>query len=108
MQFPEMPVDCDLFPTACAWMEWTKQEPEEPEDNLSDLLQEVPVNKETYTITGGAAACPAPIVLNLAQFGSRQVSYQPLCDLASTMKYLYLALMAFAAAVLLNRSINRV
>ena len=105
---PEMPIDCDLFPTACAWMEWTKEEPEEPEDNLSDLLKEVPIAKETFTITGGAAACPAPIVLNLSQFGSREVSYQPLCDLASTMKFLYLALMSFAAAVLLNRSINRV
>lgn len=108
VQFPEMPIDCDLFPTACAWMEWTKQEPEEPEDNLSDLLQEVPIVNETFTITGGAASCPAPLVLDLSQFGSREVSYQPLCDLASTMKYLYLALMSFAAAVLLNRSINRV
>lgn len=108
VQFPEMPIDCDLFPTACAWMQWTQEEPVEPEDNLSNLLQEVPVISETFTITGGAAACPAPLVLDLSQFGSREVSYQPLCDLASTMKYLYLALMSFAAAVLLNRSINRV
>lgn len=105
---PEMPIDCDLFPTACAWMEWTQEEPTEPEDNLSDLLKEVPISKETFTISGGAAACPAPIVLNLSQFGSREVSYQPLCDLASTMKFLYLALMSFAAAVLLHRSISRV
>ena len=105
---PEMPIDCDLFPTACAWMEWTKEEPQEPQDNLSDLLKEVPITKETFTISGGAAACPAPIVLNLSQFGSREVSYQPLCDLASTMKFLYLALMSFAAAVLLHRSISRV
>ena len=104
----EIPTDCDLFPTACAWMEWTKEEPQEPDDNLSDLLKEVPISKETFTITGGAAACPAPIVLNLSQFGSREVSYQPLCDLASTMKFLYLALMSFAAAVLLHRSISRV
>lgn len=105
---PETPIDCDLFPTACAWIEWTKEEPEEPDDNLSALLKEVPISSKTHTITGGAAACPAPLVLNLSQFGSREVSYQPLCDLASTMKYLYLALMSFAAAVLLNRSINRV
>lgn len=104
----EIPTDCDLFPTACAWMEWTKEEPTEPEDNLPDLLREVPIVNKTYTITGGAAACPAPLVLNLSQFGSREVSYQPLCDLASTMKFLYLALMSFAAAVLLHRSINRV
>lgn len=102
------PVDCDLFPTACAWMEWTQEEPEEPDDDLSELLQEVPIVSETFTITGGAATCPAPLVLNLSQFGSREVSYQPLCDLASTMKFLYLALMSFAAAVLLHRSINRV
>lgn len=102
------PVDCDLFPTACAWMEWTQEEPEEPDDDLSELLQEVPIVNETFTITGGAAACPAPLVLNLSQFGSREVSYQPLCDLASTMKFLYLALMSFAAAVLLHRSISRV
>ena len=102
------PVDCDLFPTACAWMEWTQEDPEEPDDDLSELLQEVPIVSETFTITGGVAGCPAPLVLNLSQFGSREVSYQPLCDLASTMKFLYLALMSFAAAVLLHRSINRV
>jgi len=102
------PVDCDLFPTACAWMEWTQEAPDEPDDDLSQLLQEVPIVSETFTITGGAASCPAPLVLNLSQFGSREVSYQPLCDLASTMKYLYLALMSFAAAVLLHRSISRV
>ena len=102
------PVDCDLFPTACAWMEWTQEEPDEPDDDLSELLQEVPIVSETFNITGGSATCPAPLVLNLSQFGSREVSYQPLCDLASTMKFLYLALMSFAAAVLLHRSISRV
>ncbi|AXH75725.1 MAG: 50-kDa virion protein [Inoviridae sp.] len=102
------PIDCDLFPTACAWMEWTQEEPQEPGDDLSQLLQEVPIVNETFTITGGVAGCPAPLVLNLSQFGSREVSYQPLCDLASTMKFLYLALMSFAAAVLLHRSISRV
>lgn len=105
---PESPIDCDLFPTACAWFDWTQEEPVEPDDDLSGLLQEVPIVSETYTITGGVAACPAPLVLDLSVFGSREVSYQPLCDLASTMKFLYLALMSFAAAVLLNRSINRV
>ncbi|HUH58384.1 MAG TPA: virulence factor TspB C-terminal domain-related protein [Pseudomonadales bacterium] len=105
---PESPIDCDLFPTACAWFDWTQEEPTEPDDDLSGLLQEVPIVSETYTITGGVAACPAPMVLDLSVFGSREVSYQPLCDLASTMKYLYLALMSFAAAVLLNRSVNRV
>lgn len=105
---PESPIDCDLFPTACAWFDWTQEEPTEPDDDLSGLLQEVPIVSETFTITGGVAACPAPMVLDLSVFGSREVSYQPLCDLASTMKYLYLALMSFAAAVLLNRSVNRV
>ena len=104
----EIPTDCDFHPTLCKWLDWTKEEPEEPDDNLSNLLKEVPIASKTFTISGGAAACPAPLVLNLSQFGSREVSYQPLCDLASTMKYLYLALMSFAAAVLLNRSINRV
>jgi len=105
---PESLIDCDLFPTACAWFDWTQEEPTEPDDDLSGLLQEVPIVSETFTITGGVAACPAPMVLDLSVFGSREVSYQPLCDLASTMKFLYLALMSFAAAVLLNRSINRV
>ena len=104
----EIPTDCDFHPTLCKWLDWTKEEPEEPVDNLSNLLKEVPISSKTFTISGGVAACPAPLVLNLSQFGSREVSYQPLCDLASTMKYLYLALMSFAAAVLLNRSINRV
>lgn len=104
----DIPTDCDFMPTVCAFLEWFKGEPTEPEDNLPDLLREVPIVSETFTITGGAAACPAPLVLDLSVFGSREVSYQPLCDLASTMKYLYLALMSFAAAVLLNRSINRV
>ena len=104
----EIPTDCDFHPTLCKWLDWTKEEPEEPDDNLSNLLKEVPISSKTFTISGGAAACPAPLVLNLSQFGLREVSYQPLCDLASTMKFLYLALMSFAAAVLLHRSINRV
>lgn len=104
----DIPTDCDFMPTVCAFLEWFKDEPTEPDDNLPDLLREVPIVNKTHTITGGAAACPAPLVLDLSVFGSREVSYQPLCDLASTMKYLYLALMSFAAAVLLNRSINRV
>lgn len=104
----EIPTDCDFHPTLCKWLDWTKEEPEQPDDNLSNLLKEVPIASKTFTISGGAAACPAPLVLNLSQFGSREVSYQPLCDLASTMKFLYLALMSFAAAVLLHRSISRV
>lgn len=104
----DIPTDCDFMPTVCAFIDWFKQEPTEPDDDLTGLLREVPIVNEIYTITGGIAACPAPLVLDLAQFGGREVSYQPLCDLATTMKPLYLALMAFAAAVMLHRSINRV
>lgn len=104
----ETPTDCAFFPTLCKWLDWTQEKPTEPDDDLSGLLKEVPIVSETFTITGGVAACPAPMVLDLSVFGSREVSYQPLCDLASKMKYLYLALMSFFAAVLLHRSINRV
>lgn len=104
----EQLTDCLFFPTLCEWLEWTREEPVEPTDDLSGLLKEVSVSNRSYTITGGAAACPAPLSLNLAQFGNREVSYQPLCDLASTMRPLYLALMAFLSALLIHRSINRV
>lgn len=104
----ETPTDCAFFPTLCKWLDWTQEKPTEPDDDLSGLLKEVPIVSETFTITGGVAACPAPMVLDLSVFGSHEVSYQPLCDLASKMKYLYLALMSFFAAVLLHRSINRV
>lgn len=104
----EFPAFCSWASPVCGFIDWFKEEPAEPDDDLSPLLQTIPIVNETYTITGGAAACPAPLVLDLSAFGSREVSYQPLCDLAVTMKFLYLALMSFAAAVLLHRSISRV
>lgn len=105
----ELPSFCTWASVVCGFIDWVKAEPVIPDDdNLDELLNEVSIPEEMFTIVAPDAACPAPLVLDLAQFGSREVSYQPLCDLASTMKFLYLSLMAFAAAVLLNRSINRV
>lgn len=104
----ELPSFCTWASAVCGFFDWAKEEPSEPEDNLGNLIDEVAIVNEMFPIVAPNAVCPAPLVLNLSQFGSREVSYQPLCDLASTMKFLYLALMSFAAAVLLNRSINRV
>ena len=104
----EIPTDCDFHPTLCKWLDWTKEEPEEPDLDLKPLLQTTNIEMKSFVISGSDAGCPAPIALDLSFLGSREVSYQPLCDLASTMKPLYLALMAFLSALLISRSINRV
>lgn len=104
----ELPSFCTWASVVCGFIDWVKAEPDLPDENLDGVLNEVAITSESFTFTAPDAACPAPLVLNLSQFGSREVSYQPLCDLASTMKFLYLALMSFAAAVLLHRSISRV
>lgn len=99
-------IDCELFPTACAWMDWTQESPVEPPDaDLSGLLQEINVTMKTHNITGIAAACPAPIDLDLGIYGSPKIKYDPFCDLAITMKPFYLALMAFLSSMIIWRSI---
>lgn len=104
----EIPTDCDFHPTLCKWLDWTKEEPTEPDLDLKPLLQTTNIEMKSFVFSASDAGCPAPIALDLSFLGSREVSYQPLCDLASTMKPLYLALMAFLSALLISRSINRV
>lgn len=104
----EIPTDCAFHPTLCKWLDWTQETPDEPDLDLKPLLKETNVEMKTFTIIGSDAACPAPIAMDLSFLGNREVSYQPLCDLATTMKPLYLALMAFLSALLIHRSISNV
>ena len=97
--------DCSFFPTLCAWLNWTQQEPEQPQDQSDSIFSEVSIQQQEFLITASGSGCPAPIELNLDIFGNHQVKYDSFCELATRVKPLYLTFMAFFASLILYRGI---
>lgn len=101
----ETPTDCAFFPTLCEWLDWTKQ-PLDDEPDLNKIINDADDFEREYKITGGAASCPAPYKLTIPFFAKTfDVSYQPFCDFATYLRYLFLAFCYFTAARYVVRSI---
>lgn len=94
----ETPTDCAFFPTLCKWLDWT-QEDAGDEPDLDKIINDADDFEREYKITGGAASCPAPYKLTIPFFAKTfDVSYQPFCDFATYLRYLFLAFCYFTAA----------
>jgi len=82
---------------------WRNGEQQRWNDRLGTAPTAEPIPSSTYDVTITAvpfasnAACPSPIAFN-ALGTDYSISYQPACDLMSTMRPLFLAMGAFAAA----------
>lgn len=101
----EIPTDCAFFPTLCKWLDWT-QEDAGDEPDLNKIINDADDFEREYKITGGAASCPAPYKLTIPFFAKTfDVSYQPFCDFATYLRYLFLAFCYFTAARYVVRSI---
>lgn len=101
----ETPTDCAFFPTLCKWLDWT-QEDVGDEPDLDKIINDADDFEREYKITGGAASCPAPYKLTIPFFAKTfDVSYQPFCDFATYLRYLFLAFCYFTAARYVVRSI---
>jgi len=98
----DIPTDCALYNPFCLWAEWTQQPLDGDEPDLSSLLAP-DVEPEVYDSGLGAGACPEPISLSIG-FLSRsiEVSYQPLCDYAVTVRPVVLVASYLLAAYMLS------
>lgn len=72
---PEMPIDCDLMPTLCEWMDWTKtgwEENQETEFEERDFFgDEVPSFSDSLqSISEGIGNSPISQAINSIQFPS--------------------------------------
>lgn len=95
---------CTNFQFICDFMDWFREEPDLTEEAPELPVEEVTLESADYPIYGGDASCPAPYPLELSTFGTFAVSYQTFCDLAVTVKPLYLTLMSLFASLLVYRS----
>lgn len=95
---------CSNFQFICDFMDWFRGDPDLTEEAPELPVEEVAIESAEYPIYGGDASCPAPYPLQLSKFGTYAVSYQSFCDLAVTVKPLYLTLMSLFAALLVYRS----
>ena len=84
-------------------MEWTQEEPEEPDDNLSNLLKFLLYEENFYHFRRccrlSCASCFEFVPPNLA----REVSIKPLCDLLQQCFFIWLDVFALPS---LHRSIQ--
>lgn len=75
VEAPEMPIDCDLMPTLCEWMDWTKtgwEENQETEFEERDFFgDEVPSFSDSLqSISEGIGNSPISQAINSIQFPS--------------------------------------
>lgn len=83
----EWPAFCDWATTVCDWIEWSKEEPDPPEDTT--VFVEDPVDFDTdksyITFTG---SCPPPYTASLNVMGNTvpfSFDYAPICSVMSSL-----------------------
>jgi len=82
------------MPTVCAWLDWFKTPAPMPEPDMPQVVDDEFIQE--YTVSFGGS-CPAPRTV-YTQFGTLSLSWQPLCDLASIIRYLVIASASLYAA----------
>lgn len=89
---PNTPTGCTLFKPFCDFADWFMILPDEEEPDLSVLKKEFESDTEEFSLNLGSGSCPAPISLNLGFINKVvEVSYQPFCDFATTIRPFILA-----------------
>ena len=105
LQFPAF---CDWAAIVCDWINWTKEEPQEPE--LKPVFEEINVPLTPFSIAKFNAQCPPDENLSLNLMG-QEMSFvfpmKPFCDFFSGIKPFVIALASFWAVKLIgNASFN--
>lgn len=86
--------ECRDFPESCKYYEFMKEIPDEsdvPAFNFDDLsygdldFDKILADNAYVVDLGVVASCPAPLNLDMDIFGSYDVSFQPLCDVATNL-----------------------
>ena len=104
----ELPAFCSWAAIVCDWINWTKEEPQEPE--LKPVFEEINVPHTPFSIAKFNAQCPPDENLSLNLMG-QEMSFvfpmKPFCDFFSGIKPFVIALASFWAVKLIgNASFN--
>jgi len=98
------PIDCDFFPTLCAFLEWFQGEP------ALEAAPQVPivdVAGQDYTSPlDGVGSCPAPRTVS-SPFGDFTLSYDAWCAFAVQVRPLVIAAAYIMAAFMLVGGLRR-
>lgn len=104
----QLPAFCTWAAIVCDWINWTKEEPQEPE--LKPVFEEINVPYTPFSIAKFNAQCPPDENLSLNLMG-QEMSFvfpmKPFCDFFSGIKPFVIALASFWAVKLIgNASFN--
>lgn len=104
----QLPAFCSWAAIVCDWINWTKEEPQEPE--LKPVFEEINVPYTPFSIANFNAQCPPDENLSLNLMG-QEMSFvfpmKPFCDFFTGIKPFVIALASFWAVKLIgNASFN--
>ncbi|QPS05467.1 virulence factor TspB C-terminal domain-related protein [Acinetobacter johnsonii] len=105
----QLPAFCDWAGIVCDWINWTKEEPDQPEEP-EPVFEEINVPFTPFSIAKFNAQCPPDENLSLNLMG-QEMSFvfpmKPFCDFFSGIKPFVIALASFWAVKLIgNASFN--
>lgn len=105
----QLPAFCTWASIVCDWINWTKEEPDQPEE-LKPVFEEINVPLTPFSIAKFNAQCPPDENLSLNLMG-QEMSFvfpmTPFCDFFSGIKPFVIALASFWAVKLIgNASFN--
>ncbi|AXF45521.1 virulence factor TspB C-terminal domain-related protein [Acinetobacter johnsonii] len=105
----QLPAFCSWAAIVCDWINWTKEEPNEPEEP-KPVFEEINVPLTPFSIAKFNAQCPPDENLSLNLMG-QEMSFvfpmKPFCDFFSGIKPFVIALASFWAVKLIgNASFN--
>lgn len=105
----QLPAFCTWAAIVCDWINWTKEEPDQPEEP-KPVFEEINVPLTPFSIANFNAQCPPDENLSLNLMG-QEMSFvfpmKPFCDFFSGIKPFVIALASFWAVKLIgNASFN--
>jgi len=104
----KLPAFCDWASAVCDWFDWTKENPDTPEDNEIPQITELDIGQLDTGTFKATPGCPQPIQVpvNLVGSGSISISYEPICAFAS--KWAFVApLIAFLSGAMIIVGVGR-
>lgn len=84
--------------------DWTPIADQLPTETLSEDIDTSGWFDDLFSVTGAAGSCPTPPDLNFSLIGNVAASYQPLCDLASTIRPFVILLFGLSATRIVLRA----
>lgn len=100
----DWPDFCNWATTVCEFMEWARAE-DTPSDNPEVPWEEEPPTQSDWSSGLGGGTCPAPFQISVSlggQVATPEFSYQPICDFATTMRPVVIALATILAAMIIS------